>query len=49
MIIIMIIKTVIRIFSCIFFLSNEWILTVSHCVDGTNAADIQVGSFFGNH
>ena len=49
MIIIMIIKTVIQIFSRIFFLSNEWILTASHCVDGTDAGHIQVGSFFGNH
>ena len=45
----MIIKTVIQIFSRIFFLSNEWILTASHCVDGTDAGHIQVGSFFGNH
>ena len=52
---IILIKAVIRIFSLIFFLimksmsvfSNEWILTASHCVDGTNAAEIQVGYFFG--
>ena len=41
----MIIKTVIRIFSLIFVFSNEWLLTASHCVDGTNAAEIQVGYF----
>ena len=25
--------------------SDEWILTASHCVDGTNPAEIQVNSW----
>ena len=46
----MIIKTVVRMISLIFFFvdklisvfSNEWILTAAHCVDGTAASEIQV-------